>query len=183
MIRLKSSVGSLKLNWKSIPRGREGLAEVEITEGSTPKFSGEVRWRRDADGIWIQLPYGTYGFDLKAELDDSGCPVYSVSQRIGSAEWVGVTSSLGESGNQQNSRTQRAKAVRVQAQMPGKIVRVLVEADQIVQKDQPVVVMEAMKMENEIRAPQAGKVTQVKIAVGQAVETGADLMFIDGSSE
>jgi len=36
-------------------------------------------------------------------------------------------------------------------------------------------------MENEIRAPQAGKITQVKVVEGQAIETGADLILIESS--
>ena len=42
-----------------------------------------------------------------------------------------------------------------------------------------VIVMEAMKMENEIRAPQAGRVGNLKVLEGNAVETGTDLCVID----
>jgi 3-methylcrotonyl-CoA carboxylase alpha subunit len=63
--------------------------------------------------------------------------------------------------------------------MPGKIVRILVQAGAQVEKGQPLLVMEAMKMENEIRAAGAGKVSAVKVIEGQAVETGADLMLIE----
>lgn len=69
--------------------------------------------------------------------------------------------------------------VRVTAPMPGKLVRILVEAGQEVSAGQGLVVMEAMKMENELRSPRAGRVRQVPVGEGQAVETGALLAVVE----
>jgi biotin carboxyl carrier protein len=63
--------------------------------------------------------------------------------------------------------------------MPGKVVRVLVAVGDVVQPGQGVVVVEAMKMENEITAPKAGKVTQVLVEAGRAVEGGATLVVVE----
>jgi biotin carboxyl carrier protein len=63
--------------------------------------------------------------------------------------------------------------------MPGKIVRLLVEAGQQVQAEQGLVVVEAMKMENELRAPRAGCVREVGVREGQAVEMGAVLVVVE----
>jgi biotin carboxyl carrier protein len=68
---------------------------------------------------------------------------------------------------------------RVQAPMPGKLVRVLVTAGEDVGAGQGLVVMEAMKMENEIRAPRAGRVKEAPVREGQAVETGALLVLLE----
>lgn len=68
---------------------------------------------------------------------------------------------------------------RVTAPMPGKIVRVLVEAGQDVTSGQGLVVMEAMKMENELKASRAGRVKDIAVREGQAVETGALLATLD----
>jgi len=68
---------------------------------------------------------------------------------------------------------------RVQAPMPGKLVRVLVSAGQEVGAGQGLVVMEAMKMENEIRAPRAGRVKEAPVREGQAVEMGALLVLLE----
>lgn len=59
---------------------------------------------------------------------------------------------------------------RVKAPIPGRIVRVLVEPGQTVQVGQPVVVLEAMKMENEIQAPRAGTVSDLHVSPGQTVK-------------
>ena len=68
---------------------------------------------------------------------------------------------------------------RVTAPMPGKIVRLLVELGEEVVAGQGLVVMEAMKMENELRAPRAGRVKQLGVREGQAVDTTALLVVVE----
>jgi biotin carboxyl carrier protein len=62
--------------------------------------------------------------------------------------------------------------------MPGRVVRVLVEAGKDVEAGQGLVVVEAMKMENELRALRAGRVTEIAVREGQTVETGALLVVV-----
>jgi biotin carboxyl carrier protein len=59
---------------------------------------------------------------------------------------------------------------RIKAPIPGVIVRLLVEVGQEVAADQPVLVLEAMKMENEIRAARAGTVASMHVQPGQSVK-------------
>jgi biotin carboxyl carrier protein len=63
--------------------------------------------------------------------------------------------------------------------MPGRIVKVLVKPGDMVAAHQGLVVVEAMKMENELRAPQAGRVTEVKVADGMSVDAGAVLIVME----
>lgn len=62
---------------------------------------------------------------------------------------------------------------QISAGMPGKIVKILVEEGDRVVQDQPVLIMEAMKMENEIRAPRELVVDKLKVAEGESVESGS----------
>jgi biotin carboxyl carrier protein len=62
------------------------------------------------------------------------------------------------------------------APMPGMVVRVNVQVGDAVQPGAPIVVMEAMKMENELRAQSAGTVSAVRVQAGAAVEKGAVLV-------
>jgi biotin carboxyl carrier protein len=64
----------------------------------------------------------------------------------------------------------------VRSPMPGRIVRVLVAMGDDVQVGQPLVVIEAMKMENELKSKRAGKVVEVLVAQGAAVEGNAKLL-------
>jgi len=72
-----------------------------------------------------------------------------------------------------------AGPARLLAPMPGRIVRVLAEPGQEVAAGQGLVVMEAMKMENELRSPRAGRLAEVRAREGQTVETGALLVVVE----
>ena len=66
----------------------------------------------------------------------------------------------------------------IKSSMPGKVVRIMVEKGQRVEKGQPLLILEAMKMENEIRTDTAGIVQELGVAVGAKVEAGAFLAKI-----
>jgi len=66
----------------------------------------------------------------------------------------------------------------VKAPMPGRVVRVEVELGAQVRQGQGLVVLEAMKMENELTAPLAGRVTAIAVTAGEAVPKGAMLVEV-----
>lgn len=66
----------------------------------------------------------------------------------------------------------------VDSPMPGNILMVHVVPGQAVKEGDVLVILEAMKMENEIMSPKSGTVTQVLVSKGSTVETGAPLVFI-----
>ncbi|MBM3819090.1 MAG: acetyl-CoA carboxylase biotin carboxyl carrier protein subunit [Acidimicrobiia bacterium] len=63
--------------------------------------------------------------------------------------------------------------------MPGRIVKVLVTPGDAVAARQGLVVVEAMKMENELRSPKAGTVTDVRVTQGQLVDARAVLVVVE----
>ena len=68
----------------------------------------------------------------------------------------------------------------MKASMPGRVVSVLVsEGDEVV-KGQPVLVLEAMKMENELKAPIDGTVGAIHVSDGETVDAGAKLVLVEG---
>jgi biotin carboxyl carrier protein len=68
---------------------------------------------------------------------------------------------------------------RILAPMPGKVVRVLVKPGDEVKARQGLVVVEAMKMENELRASRDGRVRDVSVTEGQSVDAGAVLLIVE----
>jgi biotin carboxyl carrier protein len=80
--------------------------------------------------------------------------------------------------SQDAARHAGAGPQNVIAPMPGKVVRVLVKPGDDVSSRAPLVVVEAMKMENELRAGKAGTIAEVHVREGQSVEAGALLVVI-----
>ena len=70
-------------------------------------------------------------------------------------------------------------AQNVRAPMPGKVVRLLVKLGEEVAAGQAVIVLEAMKMENELSAPRAGRVAEIAVAESASVEAGKLLIVIE----
>ena len=94
---------------------------------------------------------------------------------------VAVTAILNgrRSGHGTPSEVSSTGAYRVMAPMPGRVVRVLVKPGDEVAPRQGLVVVEAMKMENELSSPRAGIVREVAVAEGASVEAGRLLAVID----
>lgn len=69
--------------------------------------------------------------------------------------------------------------VTLSSPMPGKVVRVLLNAGDEVAAHQGVLVVEAMKMQNEVQSPKAGKVAEIKVVEGQTVNAGEVLAVIE----
>lgn len=80
----------------------------------------------------------------------------------------------GESGGAAKTGVQR-----VTAPMPGRVVRLLVKVGDLVELRQGVAVVEAMKMENELGAPKAGRVKEIAVTEGQSVEAGRVLLVVE----
>ena len=72
-----------------------------------------------------------------------------------------------------------AGSVTVSAPMPGKILGVKLQPGTAVKRGQVILILEAMKMENEIVAPQDGTIASINVAVGDMVEPGATLATLN----
>lgn len=69
--------------------------------------------------------------------------------------------------------------IEIKTAMPGKVVRILVSVGDTVQKGQGVIVIEAMKMQNEMKSPKDGAVSEIRGSEGLTVSAGDVLMVID----
>jgi biotin carboxyl carrier protein len=110
----------------------------------------------------VIVPGKTAGH-MTVTVDGTAVPVIVNGRRSG-RKHDGAT---GESGPQQ-----------LTAPMPGKIIRVMVKPGDAVEARQPLVVVEAMKMENELRAGRGGTVAEVHAREGRSVDAGALLVTI-----
>ena len=83
----------------------------------------------------------------------------------------------------ENSDRHHDGPTEIAAQMPGKVVRVLVEGGAKVEKGDGIVVVEAMKMQNEMKSPRAGVVISVNVKPGDTVNAGEVLATVGEVSE
>ncbi|MBI4459423.1 MAG: hypothetical protein HY648_05125 [Acidobacteria bacterium] len=67
----------------------------------------------------------------------------------------------------------------VTSPMPGKVIRIMVYENQAVEAGQGVIVVEAMKMQNEIKCPKTGSIQKVLVKEGQAVNAGENLLVVE----
>ena len=77
------------------------------------------------------------------------------------------------------SKTGKQRKASVNTSMPGRIVNILMEEGDEVEEGQAVLILEAMKMQNEIKSPQKGRISKICPKTGDSVETGALLFTID----
>ncbi len=130
-------------------------------------------WVRLADGHYSLILNGNV-LDVLVNIDPETCVVTSragtYAFRITDPRRSGLRQTLDESS---------AGVQRLCADMPGKIVRVLVQEGDAVAADQTLLVLEAMKMQNEIRAPKAGVIKQIAVTPGATVNTGDFLLSIE----
>ncbi len=93
----------------------------------------------------------------------------------------------------EDERTRRLKAlegpdkklvgdVQIKAPMPGLVVKIPVETGQHVSQNQSLIILEAMKMENELRAPRAGVVKEIRIAPRETVDLNQVLLILGDAS-
>jgi biotin carboxyl carrier protein len=137
----------------------------------------------DSDVVfdWVKLADGHYSlilenvvYDLRVNLNNDACTVAShagtYSFRIADSRHSGAKphQEEGPSGLQ-----------RVCAEMPGKVVRVMVKEGETVAYNQSLLILEAMKMQNEIRAPKGGVIKEIAIVGGNTVHTGEFFLSIE----
>ncbi len=149
-------------------RGR--LSEIEIG-GRTLHVDATA-----ATGSVRSLLVDGRQYEVAVRPQDDGA--YQVSS-AGGLEVVEVLDPLTHLAEQSHAAVVAAGPQRTAAYMPGRVAAVLVAEGESVEAGRGVVVLEAMKMENEIQAERAGTVTRLYVEPGQAVETGDPLFEIE----
>ena len=152
-----------------------------VIDGETVTVNGEtVRGRIDGlEGTPLQLlTIGTAVHRVVARRAARGQYDLSIDGYRVEAEALDERSRVIRDLSGASSR--KSGPAHVVAPMPGLIVRIHVKDGEAVRAGQGLIVMEAMKMENELRAATAGTVRKVLIAPGSAVEKGAMLLEMEG---
>jgi biotin carboxyl carrier protein len=151
---------------------------VELTQaGERPVWTIDGQ-RLDADATAVSP--GIYsvllnGKSFEVRIESLGAELRAVT---GSRELKVVIQDEREWRRNRGGSVEAQGRQQVLAPMPGKIVRVLVTAGDAVRAGQGLLVVEAMKMQNEIRAPKSGTIDRVRVVEGQTVNAGEVVVII-----
>lgn len=130
------------------------------------KKTGRTNYSLIVDSRSFEIEVDNSGDEYRVLVDGRNYHIHLVDERrmrVGGAQ-----SGLELQGRQ-----------NVSVPMPGKIIAVLVAEGDSVEKGQGLVIVEAMKMENEVRSPIAGAVKEIKVKPGDTVEGGAVLIVVE----
>jgi biotin carboxyl carrier protein len=164
--------------------GRPRTVDVTGSDGTYRVAIDGVERRVDAaavdDSTFSLICLGDRQTSVEVGLSPTGLPgEVAVHMPAGVASVRTLTGAASRFGRGGGASTQSAGAQPVLAPMPGKVVKVLVRAGDEVKARQGLVVVEAMKMENELRSPKDGRVAQVLVAEGAPVEAGRVLVVVE----
>jgi biotin carboxyl carrier protein len=145
------------------------------------------RWRISLDGNLVdadavEIAPNTYSILLNGkshEIRVTPTPAGALTLQTGPHEFTAeVIDPRAWRGRRQGAIEAEGRQ-QILAPMPGKIVRVLVQTGEAVHAGQGLLVVEAMKMQNEIRSPKSGTVERLLVKEGQPVNAGEILAWID----
>ncbi len=153
---------------RSVEIARQGARLLASLDGRTVEADAvEI-----AGGVYSLLVNGQ-AFEVRVQPVKDGLRVQSggeefAAQVLDPRIWRGKRGGVLEAEGRQ----------QVIAPMPGKVVRLLVKSGDLVEAGQGLLVVEAMKMQNEIHSPKTGRVERVLVSEGQAVNAGEVLAVI-----
>jgi len=153
---------------------------VELTRDSE-------RWSVSLDGIAldadaVEIATNTFSILLDGESHEvrvAPSADGSLTLHTGLAEYVAEVADPRAWRGRRHGALEVEGRQQIAAPMPGKVVRLLVQAGDAVEIGQGLLVVEAMKMQNEIRSPKSGRVEKLFVSEGQAVNAGEILAWVD----
>ena len=164
------------------------LYDVTI-DGKTYRLElsrAEGRWECRLDGREVEIDAVLTGHDTISVLMAGRS--YEIKREVaasGTFLWIGSSSYSAEVRDPRSLRARKKKAGdesgprKLVASMPGKVIRVLVSEKAEVEAGQGIVVMEAMKMQNEIKSPKKGIVQKLIAVEGATVNAGDVLAIVE----
>lgn len=155
--KLRSAGGLHALRIEPLENGYRIETVGTVVRGSDPQ-------------LWSVITDDGSSFEALVEPGESAIEV-----AIGSARFRFATGEIPLNAARRGIASGR---IEVKSPMPGRVVKVLVSRGQSVTAGQPVLLFEAMKMQNELRSPEDGVVSEIAVAAGQAVEARERLYIL-----
>ena len=149
--------------------------------------NGKHRFNMDADSIdqldivcepsgQYHLLYKSRSYLIRVSESDLNSKAYTLS--IDDREYrIEINDQLDQLINDMGLKQRQTQQIQsIKAPMPGMILDLMVNEAQEVQEDDPLLILEAMKMENVIKSPRTGKIAAIHVKTGQAIDKNALLI-------
>jgi len=147
----------------------QGVALVDgVAHTVQPSGGGRTLVVAPKSQTCVSLATGDRGLPIAASVDG-----LAVAVEVRTAQAAALATAM--SGGHAGARA----AAQIKAPMPGRVVRILVSQGQPVERGQPVAIVEAMKMENELHASAAGSVKLIHVQQGATVDAGQLLVELE----
>lgn len=130
------------------------------------KKTGRTNYSLIVDNRSFEIEVDNTGDEYRVLVDGRSYHIHLVDERR-----------VRVGGNQAGAQMQGRQNVSVP--MPGKVIAILVAEGDQVEKGQGLIIVEAMKMENEVHSPIAGEVKEIKVKTGETVEGGVVLLVVE----
>lgn len=167
--------------------GKTQIVEIQRADGrlhctiSGASDDGGINKAGRVGADAVEIAPGTYSilidgrcFEARVEANAGGAVVH-----IAGREYQASIRDPRRWGRKRGVARESEGRQQAVAPMPGKIVRVLVKAGDAIEAGQGILVVEAMKMQNEVRSPKTGKIERILVSEGQAVNAGDVLAVVD----
>ena len=163
--------------------GQTRTVSIDAVDGTGPQGG---RFRVLIDGTSSEVDCRPAGSGLSLIFTDGRSLDALVIERPG-GEWLVQLPHVNVTALVDGRRYRRGRAAeasgggqeRVTAPMPGRVIRILVQLGDEVATRQGLVVVEAMKMENELGSPKAGRIREIAVSEGMSIEAGRLLVVVE----
>ena len=167
-MKLQARISNYECEVHLQDKGTIVLAEIEGR-------AYELRVQETAEGLMLN----DHGLVFDCRLDAVPESGKAVDVMVGTRRYTVTLIDPRRLRSSAGARMLGDEAARIVAPMPGKVVRLLVSEGDEVEAGSGVVVVEAMKMQNEMRSPRKGRVATLKVATGETVNAGEVLAIIE----
>ncbi len=151
---------------------RDGAQSEYALQGVTGAASGAASVAQVMPGVFSVL-LGHRSITVSVKANGDNVEVWNGSHR----HVISITDARNRSAK--NKKHGAAGPMEVRAQMPGKVIKLLVPLGATVQAGQGLIVVEAMKMQNEMKSPKDGIVAKIRAVEGATIAAGEALMVVE----
>lgn len=151
-------------------RSQNGACEYKLQGEQSASGTGSVV--QLSPGVFSVL-LGERSFTVRVSSRNDEWEAWTASEQ----HVISVADTRDRSGR--HRRASASGPIELRAQMPGKVIKLLVENGAAVQAGQGLIVVEAMKMQNEMKSPKDGRVSNIHVAEGATVGAGQTLIVVE----